>query len=366
MLKELAHLTGYKRDAIDHAIAAVPRAGRKSTSLSLTVALAQKLGFSTVFAVLCHARDELQRLSEPDEEEPTEPPDWLPPAVNELADEVDWLQQFAPGQRLGLALRAARIAGSKGPPITAETLAERALKRGELSGWQSAEKLAMAIRWFERGRGRMPNDTLRELVRVIDPQMSLRSLKERIQGMHDVHIISDTLELSGVDTGGEGEGEGEGRRQRRQHRRTGTRVQFLHPDLPGFEIVVNNTPLITHALSVDQIRVYQRGSGNRSLSRIVNAWHEGYEFGVVVQGRVRLTLKKTAFLEESLNSLPRFQVGKDEVILDQIFCSGDSIAFRPDIFHRIEFLDEENCVISLNIDHSVLLKRTTRHRRRRA
>ncbi|HEY6178226.1 MAG TPA: hypothetical protein VIX73_27405 [Kofleriaceae bacterium] len=93
----------------------------------------------------------------------------------------------------------------------------------------------------------------------------------------------------------------------------------------------------------------------RTHVRCINARHTGYEFAVVSEGAVRLTVSGSPFEHEHNEDTPRFEEGSGGVILDRIVRAGEVIGFRSDRFHRCEFLARRTQVISFNISRSALI-----------
>lgn len=349
-LRSLAAKTGFSRDAIALALAKDPPPGRESISLPLAHALGRVLGFSAVYVALCHSRDEVQRRLTASKNTP-ELLEQLKDIHQSLSDELGWLQPYLPGERVGPAMRASRVRAG----LDIGEVARRAAGSLGLDERLTADKLALLLDSYEWGRVRLPRTVLLALLRAIGPELSPKSLRERIQRMHEVHVISDTL----VEPAG----------RFAEHFVTGKRAahdqqeHFLCPAQPGYSLRFRTSPMISNALDVHAIDAWLPEPGERSRVRILNALHEGYEFGVLVKGSVLMTIKKRPFPPEQVEDTPVFVEGQDDVVCHRVFKAGDAVAFRSGLYHRIEFLERENSAISLNIMRSVLLHRLTRQRK---
>lgn len=355
-IREIATLTGFSEDTISLLLRDDARVGREGTSLVPGLAVGLKLGFSPLYLAYGLVRDELARPTRRRRSARTH--ELLREIQNTLNDEMSQMQQFAVGNRIELAVRAARV--QRGMSIV--DVADAVIRNGDLDGYTLID-LARAIEWFENGRGRIDQDALLAVVRAIDPQISIGALKTKVAAMHDYHVVTQTLDsiperlLAGADAD-------TSRAPESTRRPSPPRTQFIWPSSAGFKVSFRTTHLITSALSLDIIDVVQPASGDlRSPVRVVNAMHPGLEFGVVLRGSVLLTLRRDPFPPEHIDDRPDF-TGATGVVLHRRFAAGDPLMFRSNLYHRIEFLEPDTSTLSLNFNRTVSLTRAFGRRER--
>lgn len=105
-----------------------------------------------------------------------------------------------------------------------------------------------------------------------------------------------------------------------------------------------------------------RRQGERPVG-LLNAFHPGFEIGVVRKGRTLLTLSEKPFAVEELDDRSVFRAGDNGIISHEICEEGAIRTFPSNLYHRVELVDPSNETISVNIRRNVFLARRITYRR---
>lgn len=110
------------------------------------------------------------------------------------------------------------------------------------------------------------------------------------------------------------------------------------------------------AIRVELIDVRQTRGCRRGEIRLVNASHPSFVLGLLIRGKVRMTVRRTPFPAEEREDRPNFARMKD-ILADREFSQGAIISLNARRPHRLEFLAKENLIALIIIDANVALAR---------
>jgi hypothetical protein len=332
---KIARMAGVNPVTVARALA--PRGRVMSQRLALR--LGQELNFDTPYIVCAHARDVARRESDDD-------------TANELDQHLGWMRNSAFAAR-GTGSRLAFLQERLRRDLSTATLAQRLVQRlgvdtmGRLrkvleaqqrftARLEDVQRLELIITWFERGRlsfiGAEGQALGEELFNVlVEDVQELREEARRLRMFQDLRAAATPIAFN---------------------------ESVFCPARPGFSISGARCLTVFGALSCDLISatVPELTLEGRSLVRIV-ARHAGFEVGVLLRGRVRLTLSRRRFPEEELAELPVFVLGQEGVVHDAVHEAGSLVAFPSLLYHRVEFLDRENEILTIDHRGNLLLAR---------
>lgn len=111
------------------------------------------------------------------------------------------------------------------------------------------------------------------------------------------------------------------------------------------------------AIRIEVIDVRQPEDVARGSMRLVNAAHDSFQIGVVLKGRVRIDLDTNPFPIEMPGPPPPVINEGPLKDLGGVFEAGEVLAFRSQLWHRVEFLGADTSVLMILLERNVNLGR---------
>lgn len=323
--EQLATMTGLPKQTVAQALS---RSGERPVGDLVACVLARAMRMDVSHCLLVAARERLDnRLAQ------------LKPAkssnhrtqsrqVRQAMEELDWhirgSGSFSPREDLQhLAMRQLRLQSDA-------DLWERKLGRqlkNALCQWESGlfiESDEERANWLSRLTG--------ELADLDDTESRLRF----------VHDLRNTLKLT--------------------ERDRVDKPAVLHKP-PGCSFMLGRSPTIYDSATVDLLEAKMpselikggEGEPRRSTFRLVGGRDVGWEVAIVLEGSVRLTLKRKRFESEMLQEFALFD-DDDAVVMNQECGPGKILLFRPSLLHhRLEFVHTKTSIFVLNIRQNLIL-----------
>jgi len=335
-----------KRGTVTKAMAAERQPGRETMSIFVALRIGNVLGFDPIHVSLVHARDKVATEMTRFGLSPIETTAYQD-AIAQLNRTLKWNNPFkAVGSGQRHAFRSVRVAERLSIEEAARMLA------AELgSSTTMNQDFEERLRLFEDGKLSIPLPEVSAWIAILSSgKLKPSDVHEIARKLSTFHNLGDTLDAQAV----LGEGSSAARAARAK--------SGMHcPKAEGYAMEVKSSPTIYGSVYLDMIHARQPAPCERSPVRIVGARHHGFEIGVVMKGRVLFTLSESRFASEAPGDRPEFRIGQDGVVEHGVYEAGAIVAFRSGLYHRVEFLDKENCAVSINIRRNLLLARRIRH-----
>lgn len=325
---------------IRHAIAEHRTEGRGVVSELTALLLGHHLGISPVYVAIARARDLLSF----EEDRPGVPPEKqrrCREVREELDDCLDWSHAFrGRGLCRRLAFRHQRLQRD-------HTLASLAQQLGASIG-EPPSKHERRLELYEAGRLAPASTELFAWWAQIagTAQVALADADRIGARLLDIHLVRETAE------------------QKRLRpcssdacfRAASGPEMHWRPEL-GEALRWQVSPTVFGGISLDILDATLPQPVERSAVKLVNAFHPGFEISLLTRGRALITLSRTPFPAEDHDARPELSAEGADIAFHGCVKAGEIMAFPSHLYHRAEFLDQANQIVSINISRNIELAR---------